>query len=118
MARQPTKGSTRNSGGRQSSDRQRRPYEGPVEWLFPRLEETYTRLGPKEEVEPALRRPRRTAARTSVARAVAAAARTIPHDERLTDGKLEPVARNYWEEVLAQYHRRRLATERPGWPTL
>ena len=85
-----------------------------MEWLFPRLEETYTRLGPKEDVEPALQRPRRSAARSSAARAIAAAAETIRHDERLIDGKLEDVPRNYWEEVLAAYHRRRLATEAPG----
>jgi len=84
-----------------------------VEWLFPRLEETYTRLGPKDEVEPALQRPRRSAARSAAARAVAAAAATIPHDERLVDGRLEDVPRNYWEEVLAAYHRRRVATEAP-----
>jgi hypothetical protein len=113
MAGKPTARSTRTTRRRASLDRERRPYEGPVEWLFPRLEETYTRLGPKDEVEPALQRPRRSAARSAAARAVAAAAETIPHGERLVDGRLEDVPRNYWEEVLAAYHRRRVATEAP-----
>jgi hypothetical protein len=85
-----------------------------VEWLFPRLEETYTRLGPKDEVQPALQRPKRSPARSAAARAIAAAAETIPHEERLVDGKLEAVPRNYWEDVLAAYHRRRVATEAPS----
>jgi hypothetical protein len=114
MAEKRTAGATRAKRGEQATpDRKRRPYEGPVEWLFPRLEETYMRLGPKEDVEPALQRPRRSAARSAAARAVAAAAETIRHDERLLDGKLEGVSRNYWEEVLGEYHRRRLATEAP-----
>ena len=32
----------------------RRRYEGPVEWLFPMLEEAYHGLGPRDVVEPAL----------------------------------------------------------------
>jgi hypothetical protein len=67
MAGKSTTGSTRATQRRATLDRERRPYEGPVEWLFPRLEETYTRLGPKDEVEPALQRPRRSAARSAAA---------------------------------------------------
>jgi hypothetical protein len=44
MTKKRAAGSTRATRGRQATpDRRRRPYEGPVEWLFPRLEETYTR---------------------------------------------------------------------------
>jgi hypothetical protein len=86
-----------------------RPYEGPVEWLFPRLEQAYTRLGPKDDVEPSLLNPRRPAARTVAARAVAAAADAIPHEERLVEGKLAELPRGYWADVLSAYHARRLA---------
>src|SRR4029450_918542 len=114
MAEKRTAGATRAKRGEEATqDRKPRPSQGPVEWLFPRLEETYMRLGPKEDVEPALQRPRRSAARSAAARAVAAAAETIRHDERLLYGKVEGVSRNYWEEVLGEYHRRRLARGAP-----
>lgn len=115
MTEKGAKGSTGPATGEQATpERRRRPYEGPVEWLFPRLEETYTRLGPKDDVEPALQRPLMSAAHSSAALAVAAAADTIRHDERLIDGKLEAVPRSYWEDVLGAYHRRRLEAEAPG----
>ena len=88
----------------------RLPYEGPVSWLFPRLEQTYTRLGPKEEVAPALLKPRRAPARSAAAKVVAAAADAMPHEERLVDGKLADVPKDYWASVLGHYHRRRLTT--------
>ncbi|MDQ0850499.1 hypothetical protein QFZ65_002437 [Arthrobacter sp. B3I9] len=118
MTKERAAGSTTATGGRPAAtDGRRRPYEGPVEWLFTRLEETYTRLGPKDTVEPALQSPVLSAAHSSAGLAVAAAADTIRHDERLIDGKLEAVPRNYWEDVLAAYHRRRLETEAPGLAT-
>ena len=93
---------------------ERRPYEGPVQWLFPRLEETYTRLGPKDEVEPALQQPGSTPPVTEMGLAVAAAAERIPHEERLVEGRVTSVPRDYWADVLAAYHRRRVATETPA----
>ena len=88
----------------------RLPYEGPVSWLFPRLEQTYTRLGPKDEVAPALLKPRRAPARSAAAKVVAAAADAMPHGERLVDGKLADLPKDYWASVLGHYHRRRLTT--------
>lgn len=88
----------------------RLPYEGPVSWLFPRLEQTYARLGPKEEVAPALRSTRRAPARSGAAKVVAAAADAMPHDERLVDGRLADLPKDYWADVLGAYQRRRVPT--------
>jgi hypothetical protein len=101
-------------GERATDYLERRPYEGPVQWLFPRLEETYTRLGPKGEVEPALQQPSSSPPMTEMGLAVAAAAERIPHEERLVEGRVASVPREYWADILAAYHRRRVATETPA----
>ena len=87
----------------------RRRYEGPVEWLFPMLEEAYTRLGPRDVVEPALVAPSRPPApRSNPGRAIAAAANAIRHEEKLVEGRLATLDRSYWEDVLREYHERRV----------
>src|SRR3954452_19596468 len=115
MAGKTAAGSARATQRRRATlDPRRRPYEGPVQWLFPRLEQTYTRLGPKDEVEPALRQPSSSDPVTEMGLAVAAAAARIPHQERLVAGRVQNVPREYWTDVLASYQRRRVATETPA----
>src|SRR3954451_13443044 len=95
---------------RKSTDKgpAKRHYEGPLEWLFPMLEETYGRLGPKEvQVS-----PREVAAKRlsrPAGRAVALRADSIRHEERLDARKLAPVSMGYWEEQLSEFKRRKVA---------
>ena len=99
----------KNRASTKRTAEKRRRYEGPVEWLFPMLEEAYTRLGPRDVVEPALVAPSRpAAARTKPARAIAAAANAIRHEEKLVEGRLAQLDRSYWEDVLREYHERRV----------
>jgi hypothetical protein len=103
MVRKSSRGSRRTRGD-EGPDRKS---IGPLEWLFPRLEEAHTKLGPRDAVERALRSPRPKSGRSALAREMAAAANEIRHEERLESDKLADLPRTYWEDVLAEYQRRR-----------
>jgi hypothetical protein len=62
-ARRGKKAAARKAAPRKEP-KSKRHYEGPREWLFPMLEETYTRLRPKEEAEAEPMPPARTSPAT------------------------------------------------------
>jgi hypothetical protein len=88
--------------------RARRHYEGPHEWLFPMLQETYARLEPRDQAAARLRSSRGdTAARKTAAHA---AGFTLRHEEGLDDSQLAEVPRSHWEDVLRAYKQRKVQT--------
>jgi len=97
--------------------RDKRPYEGPVEWLFPMLEGAYARLGPKDEdggadgravgVRAVRRGPR--SKRTGLAAAVDRAAKRVGHHETLDEVPLADLPMTHWEDVLREYKERKIA---------
>ena len=93
-------------GGRKKESKSKRHYEGPREWLFPMLEETYSRLGPKEEIEAAEAAPPRT---PPPAKTKAARFRSSYHEGK-DESVLAVLPRSHWEDKLRQFKRRKVAT--------
>src|ERR671910_784604 len=92
--------------GRKKESKSKRHYEGPREWLFPMLEETYSRLGPKEEIKAEEAAPPRTPA---PARTKAARFRSSYHEGK-DESVLAALPRSHWEDKLRQFKRRKVAT--------
>src|SRR6188768_544870 len=110
---------TRKSKARMAEVPRRMPhYEGPEEWLLPQMEETLSKLGPKEEIDaiPDLRPGRARApkaARAPRAKAKGGPAKATPFRSTYQEGKgegvLADVPRTFWQTRFAQFHRRRVA---------
>jgi hypothetical protein len=101
-------------------------YEGPAEWLLPQLEEAYSRLGPKGEMEAAARAPK-ARPRAAAARGVKAGkAFASVHQEGRGEDVLSGLERTYWYDRLEEFHRRRTRVAkarralpaRPGMPAI
>jgi hypothetical protein len=75
----------------------RRHYAGPREWLYPMLEEVYSKLGPKEEVE------------TALATLAAPAGMVAGPAARPNETVLASLPLSHWQGLLGEYHRRRVA---------
>jgi photosystem II stability/assembly factor-like uncharacterized protein len=92
----------------------KRPYEGPVEWLFPMLEQAYATLGPKTPPSRTAGGPRpkasvARAAPSALTKAVNHAAGKIRHRERLSGDALAELPLTHWEDVLREYKQRKMA---------
>src|ERR1051326_8347547 len=86
----------------------KRHYSGPREWLLPMLEETYMRIRPKEEAEGQAReRPPKPAA--AAAALVKAGKFASAYHEGEGESVLARLPRTHWQDVLSEYHKRRVA---------
>jgi hypothetical protein len=104
-ARKTQRGKALKSNAKARRNRQERYYEGPLEWLSPMLEETYTKLRPKEEAEaerPALRKATARAGGKAKPRAF-----TSVHQRGKGESVLAELPRSHWEDQLLEFRRRK-----------
>lgn len=94
----------KNTAGR---TRSKRHYEGPREWLFPMLQETYAKLRPKAEAESAPE-PAPARAMKAAGKAVSKAESAIRHEERLDENRLADLPMSHWEDLLREYKTRKV----------
>ena len=93
----------------------RRHYEGPLEWLFPMLQETYAWLGPKEKAAAVAAPLHGTRAKRPApparAEVISKQLRGVRHEERLAESGLASVPMTHWEDQLREFKQRRVATQ-------
>lgn len=83
---------TKKPAGRK---RAKRHYGGPREWLFPMLEETYARLGPKDETSGGLITMSAPADGTAMSASV-------------NEDVMSAIPLSHWQDQLREYHQRKL----------
>jgi len=92
----------------------RRHYKGPEEWFVPQMEEAYSRIRTKEEVEARPRRPARAAAKATKKGKGAAKLFASTIHEGEGESVLARLPRRYWQEQFAEFHKRRVAASKKG----
>ena len=83
--------------------KERRHYGGPTEWLFPRMEEVYSKLIPKAQAE----QEAMVVARSPQAMSSVTGFRSTFHEGR-DESVLSTPPSSFWQQRLEQYHQRRL----------
>ena len=96
-------GKTPRASAKAPRERRKRHYEGPLDWLSPMLEETYTKLRPKEEAEAEEAR----AAAAKPKRKAKPRAFISVHQEGKGESVLAELPRSHWEEQLLKFRRRK-----------
>ena len=82
----------------------KRHYSGPEAWLLPRLEETYSKLEPKEQAEADAAGPASTRARRGTP---PSAFRSSIHEGRDESVLAPALARSFWQDQFEAFQRRR-----------
>jgi hypothetical protein len=87
--------------------RRERHYEGPLEWLVPMLEETYTKLRPKQEgkVEEAAAGARKTTRKAGGK--FKPQAFVSVHQQGQSESVLAKLPRSHWQERLLKFRQRK-----------
>jgi hypothetical protein len=94
-----------------------RPYEGPLSWLVPMMEQAYARLLPKdqaERLERAAEKKRKRAPGAKQAKAAKGAAQAFRSAMAADQGEevLAPVQRDFWLDRLREYQQRKAVVNR------
>ena len=91
-----------------------RKYEGPAEWIMPMMEEIYSSLKPKEEVEAgaAIKAKPKAMPRAEGAKAGEKLPFVSAYQEGQGESVLAPSPRAYWQDVFQEFHKRRVEGHR------
>lgn len=110
-ARKTTKG---RKTTKQRKPTRARNYEGPAEWIMPMMEETYSRLGPREPAPGAAAMPPRKSARSGRGARGATAPQGFVSTYQRGQGEdvLASVKPDYWHQALQRFHERRVGVRR------
>ena len=102
---------TRRTQRRARATRTDRYYDGPAEWLLPMIEETHSRLAPKDQIDAVPNLAPARAARALRAKGVQASPEPFRSTYRSGKGEdvLAEVPRTFWRDRFAEVHRRRVA---------